>query len=213
MDACVIAGFSVVVVISAISLIGVWHSDDSKGVKIACTLNLAISMASFICAYYRNPFEFRDGVGMVGTIATIISIPVAVLIGWNIYTLIDIHKIRKEFNVLNRELSNRIEMESFNLHHSLSLSYNVDNESGNNEHKYFFIYHQICMIACNSRMGLYIDCNSIIENIISIGNFNVTSERIADLFLLIGEIKDGNKIDSYADLLSYLSSLYREREM
>ena len=94
MDACIIAGFSLIVMLATISLIGAWLSNDSKGIKIACTITIIIAIAAFLCAYMRNPFCFNGDEGMIGTIATIVSIPVTVLLGWNIYTVVDFNRKR-----------------------------------------------------------------------------------------------------------------------
>lgn len=109
MDACIIAGFSIIVILAAISLIGAWLSDDSKGLKISCTITIIIAIGAFLCAYVRNPFCFNGDEGMIGTIATIVSTPVAVLIGWNIYTLIDFEsKINKTVNKILDEKSKSV---------------------------------------------------------------------------------------------------------
>lgn len=111
MDACIIAGFSLIVMLATISLIGAWLSNDSKGIKIACTITIIIAIAAFLCAYMRNPFCFNGDEGMIGTIATIVSIPVTVLLGWNIYTVVDFNrkvekaeeKVREEVEVIKAE--------------------------------------------------------------------------------------------------------------
>ncbi|WP_415958309.1 hypothetical protein [Paraprevotella xylaniphila] len=104
MDACIIAGFSIIVILASISLTGAWLSDDSKGLKISCTITIIIAIGAFLCAYVRNPFCFNGDEGMIGTIATIVSIPVAVLLGWNIYTVVD-------FNRKTEKLENKVEKE------------------------------------------------------------------------------------------------------
>ena len=98
MGACIITGFAILVALSIISLIGAWYSDSSKGIKISCTITIIIAIAAFLCAYIRNPFEFKDGVGIVGIIATIMSIPIAVLIGWNIFDALTLKNEWKGFN-------------------------------------------------------------------------------------------------------------------
>ena len=111
MDACIIAGFSLIVMLATISLIGAWLSNDSKGIKIACTITIIIAIAAFLCAYMRNPFCFNGDEGMIGTIATIVSIPVTVLLGWNIYTVVDFNRkvekaeerVREEVEVIKAE--------------------------------------------------------------------------------------------------------------
>lgn len=147
------------------------------------------------------------GFDYLGLIVGILALLVTVLLGWNIYALIDTHKIRKDFKALSKELSDRIEKNSFNLHSSLALSYNVENDSDDNDSKYFFIYHSICMIICNTRMGLYNECHSIIDNIISIQRFDITDSQRISLLLLTNEIREMNRIDNYMEMINYLSSL------
>ena len=97
MEVCIIVVFSIIVGFAVISLIEAWISNDSKGMKISCTITIVISIAAFLCAYLRSPFYLSDGVSVISTIATIVSIPVAVLLGWNIYTVIDIKKIKDDY--------------------------------------------------------------------------------------------------------------------
>ena len=51
------------------------------------------------------------------------------------------------------------------------------------------------------------ECHSIIENIISMQRFEISSVRRNSLFLLASEIKEWNRIDNYTNLINYLSSL------
>ena len=94
-------------------------SNDSNGVRISCTLNLIISVSAFICAYFRNPFCFKDGVGIVGVIATIISIPVAILIGWNIYTLIDLKELSKKTKDMEENFSKTLDSKITELNNNI----------------------------------------------------------------------------------------------
>lgn len=89
MDSCVLIGFAVILALLSISLIGIWNSNLSRGVKSAFTLISIISASSFVCAYYRCAFFINDEVSFLGVIIAIVSIPIAVLMGWNIYTVID----------------------------------------------------------------------------------------------------------------------------
>ena len=211
MDACIIAGFSIIVILASISLTGAWLSDDSKGLKISCTITIIIAIGAFLCAYVRNPFCFNGDEGMIGTIATIVSIPVAVLLGWNIYTIIDIHKIRKEFDdfrnqtiqkidVINNDLSNKVERSLIESHRSMAL---MNNELENN---YFLLFHYMNMLIHQSSIGLYDDCNRTIAQIITIGQIQVAQHRIDSIFQLLGQIQNANRISNYTSLVNYLSS-------
>lgn len=96
MDSCVLIGFAVILALLSISLIGIWNSNLSRGVKSAFTLISIISASSFVCAYYRCAFFINDEVSFLGVIIAIVSIPIAVLMGWNIHTVIDFNKKTEE---------------------------------------------------------------------------------------------------------------------
>lgn len=56
-------------------------------------------------------------------------------------------------------------------------------------------------------MGLYNECHSIIDNIISIQRFDITDSQRISLLLLTNEIREMNRIDNYMEMINYLSSL------
>lgn len=74
-------------------------SELNKETKIACVITLFISSVSIIFSY-TNMASIKDEVSLIGVIATIMSIPIAVLLGWNIYTVIDIKKIKDDYDNL-----------------------------------------------------------------------------------------------------------------
>ena len=78
------------------SIIATWIDDIGKGVKISITTSLIIAIFSLLGVIFQVSYEL-DKVGIISIIASIISIPTAVVIGWNIYTVIDAKSIRKDF--------------------------------------------------------------------------------------------------------------------
>lgn len=109
MNTCVFIGCLIIVILASISLICGWASKASNVVKIYCTLTLIISVSAFFCAYCRTPFEIKDGTGMIGVIATIVTIPVTILIGWNIFTALGIQKEIKDIKNAMKEENDKMQ--------------------------------------------------------------------------------------------------------
>lgn len=101
---CILLMFVVFIMIPAIfSIIGVWGDEIGKGIKISITCSLLISVASFICAFFRLPFTLNEN-GIIGVIASIIGIPVAIIVGWNIYSAIDVKSVKKDYDKFKIDL-------------------------------------------------------------------------------------------------------------
>lgn len=171
---------------------------------VSCSMSL-IALYIAIPQIPKNTYDYN------GALVTILSVLVTVLLGWNIYTIIDIHKIRKEFDdfrnqtiqkidVINNDLSNKVERSLIESHRSMAL---MNNELENN---YFLLFHYMNMLIHQSSIGLYDDCNRTIAQIITIGQIQVAQHRIDSIFQLLGQIQNANRISNYTSLVNYLSS-------
>ena len=171
---------------------------------VICTLWLCPSLPRILS---NDELQFD----YIGAIIGILSLLITVLLGWNIYTIIDIHKIRKEFDdfrnqtiqkidVINNDLSNKVERSLIESHRSMAL---MNNELENN---YFLLFHYMNMLIHQSSIGLYDDCNRTIAQIITIGQIQVAQHRIDSIFQLLGQIQNANRISNYTSLVNYLSS-------
>ena len=94
----------VIMIMATIALIGFWASDAAKGAKIACTSTFLIAIITFILTYFNVTLTINDSSSMIGAIATIISIPTTILIGWNIYSAIS---IKEEWDKFKEEIKKR----------------------------------------------------------------------------------------------------------
>lgn len=111
MPACAFILMLVMLSLAIISLIGLWKSDSVLGLKWSVTFMLLMVVICFYTSFRNEPFEIEDEVAFIGVIATIVSIPVAVLIGWNIYTAVDFNrkaekaeeKVKKEVESIKEE--------------------------------------------------------------------------------------------------------------
>lgn len=99
-----------------------WKDDVGNGVKFSITVSLAIAIFSFLSVAFQISYEL-DKVGIISIIASIISIPTAIAVGWNIYAIIDVKSIRKDFETWKKDIDKEIN------------TYKVDCEKKLKEHK------------------------------------------------------------------------------
>ena len=57
-------------------------------------LALVLSGIAFSCSIRNNPFTINFDSALLVSIATVISVPTAVLIGWQIYNAIKLEKVK-----------------------------------------------------------------------------------------------------------------------
>lgn len=108
METCQILIIAIVLLFSTISLVGFWTSKLNKFIKLSLTLMLAVVILCFFFIYSASPFTIEDETAFIGTIATIVSIPVAILMGWNIYTVIDFKESQKKSDVMFKDFKSDI---------------------------------------------------------------------------------------------------------
>lgn len=111
MSVCIFILTLVVLALTTVSLIGFWKSDSVLGAKWSITCMLIIVVACFYTSFRSEPFKIDDEVAFIGVIAAIVAVPVTVLLGWNIYTVVDFNrkvekaeeKVREEVEVIKAE--------------------------------------------------------------------------------------------------------------
>lgn len=108
METCKIVIMAIALSFSTISLVGFWTSKLNKFIKLSLTLMLAVVILCFFFIYRISPFTIGDETAFIGTISTIVSIPVAILMGWNIYTVIDFKESQKKSDVMFKDFKSDI---------------------------------------------------------------------------------------------------------
>lgn len=111
MSVCIFILTLVVLALTTVSLIGFWKSDSVLGAKWSITCMLIIVVACFYTSFRSEPFKIDDEVAFIGVIAAIVAVPVTVLLGWNIYTVVDFNrkvekaeeKVREKVEVIKAE--------------------------------------------------------------------------------------------------------------
>lgn len=107
METCKIVIMAIALSFSTISLVGFWTSKLNKFIKLSLTLMLAVVILCFFFIYRVSPFTIDDETAFIGTISTIVSIPVAILMGWNIYAVIDFKESQKKSDIMFKDVDNK----------------------------------------------------------------------------------------------------------
>lgn len=201
-----------VLILTTVSLIYLWNSNVEKKVKCACCFTLIISVVSFFCSYFRSPFEIKDEIEFIGIIIAIIAIPVSILIGWNIFSIIDIKKIRDELlttkvsSVFNAEKNNAI-----TCHAVSDYYYHVLLKSDPLGIEYQFLYYRISELFHVSNIGDIDTCNVIVkvllEMIKSPEDIHVLQSCKDRLIGLLSIVSEKEKITKYNELMSVIARL------
>lgn len=180
-----------------------------------------IVLASLIMSIFSlcNSLPRTDGLDYIGVIVGILSLLVTILIGWNIYTVIDFNKKKEELSKNEAVLSDLI----------LRVNNNTTADSAALEFYFAYLYaylltkneplglgfwyinHTLNAILKYSEIAKYKECNALVEMLLSTiiepSKIKVNKGRKEDLLRLALGIHGIGNIDKYSDVLSLVSNL------
>lgn len=159
------------------------------------------------------------GIDYIGVIIGILSLLVTILIGWNIYTVIDFNKKKEELSKNEAVLSDLIlrvnnnttaDSAALEFYFAYLYAYLLTN----NEPLglgFWYINHTLNAILKYSEIAKYKECNALVEMLLSTitepPKIKVNNERKEDLLKLVLSIHGIGNIDKYSDVLSLVSNL------
>ena len=159
------------------------------------------------------------GIDYIGVIIGILSLLVTILIGWNIYTVIDFNKKKEELSKNEAVLSDLIlrvnnnttaDSAALEFYFAYLYAYLLTN----NEPLglgFWYINHTLNAILKYSEIAKYKECNALVEMLLSTitepPKIKVNKERKEDLLKLVLSIHGIGNIDKYSDVLSLVSNL------
>lgn len=162
------------------------------------------------------------GIDYIGVIVGILSLLVTILIGWNIYTVIDFNKKKEELSKNEAVLSDLIlrvnnnttaDSAALEFYFAYLYAYLLTN----NEPLglgFWYINHTLNAILKYSEIAKYKECNALVEMLLSTitepPKIKVNKERKEDLLKLVLGIHGIGNIDKYGDVLSLVSNLGEE---
>lgn len=177
-------------------------------------LSLILSIIS-LC----NSHPCTSGLDYIGVIVGILSLLVTILIGWNIYTVIDFNKKKEELSKNEAVLSDLIlRVNNNTTADSAALEFNFAYLYAylltNNEPLglgFWYINHTLNAILKYSEIAKYKECNALVEMLLSTitepPKIKVNKKRKEDLLKLVLSIHGISNIDKYSNVLSFVSNL------
>lgn len=185
---------------------------------IACSI-------SFISLWFSLPI-LKDADGMPNydhqdVIVGILSLLVTLLLGWNIFQLIDFEGKTKVLKVKYDELEtkqieydNQMSKHKANLYEAIADIYNhtlVGESSVGNRMYIQYIMHVLNSIVIRSRLGDFPKCTSIIDTFLAdenlFENFSPNEDDMAEIVRLFNIIEGRNEIANFERLADFISTI------
>lgn len=176
-------------------------------------LSIAMSIAAILLSIYAVfVCDKRIEADWMGILVGVLALLVTVLIGWNIYALIDFNRAKKEMDVLKEKM--RIDVNS-----SLAISSN----------DMFMVYHYLLLkkdplgleyrliqsglasLVHLSAIGHIRACNEVVRSlkqcIVNPNEIIISKKSKDELLFLLSEVKQSRLIDSFQHVAQIVASL------
>ena len=169
---------------------------------------ISIAISAFVA--FPNVINTNRGNFVLSTLTALVTI----LIGWNIFSLIDFNKKKEELDKNNFIIANSLidiqnhlcrsegaieQTISDVYYHLMGLKHPYSKE-------YFYINHCVCSIMKFSQTGDYHICNALTNALLQVithpENISVPSKRKMEMLTYIYKVKDHKKIEKYTELVS-----------
>ena len=171
--------------------------------------SLLLSVVAICVAVWRSPelsFDYQ------GVIVGVLSMLVTVLIGWNIYTLVDLKGVQSKMRALSEDATRHIngnmtisEGAHFMIYHYLMTGKDPLGL------EFRFINHGIACIMNASHRGDIPTCNAVVkamlECIVHPERISVTARGKADIIKLISLVRNADKIEGFLELVRRIALL------
>lgn len=170
---------------------------------ISCIVLLCI-----ICPRVKNL-----GFDYIGVVVTILALLVTLLIGWNIWSMIDIKGVRKEFNTLNLDIQHKFNYLQNMTDYNTALMYGRTSQMiacsladiGKEELKKDMLCSAITSVKMFANLSSDKEYNSILRTTLEAmtvtEKIHLSEEDVEKLLLMIGEIQQRENIPLINDLV------------
>lgn len=177
-----------------------------------------LSIASFLfslavlCKAFPRLIEIPNETGFdyIGVIIGVLSLLVTVLMGWNIYSVIDMKYMKKQieeisvgaFSNLHKNMAIS-EQTNFMLYHYLLLRKDPLGL------EYRLIYHGIASLYHTSMFGDINMCNVIVKGLLECiahpDQIIIKENKKNEILLLVAGVKNANKIEQFSELVNKIA--------
>lgn len=143
-------------------------------------LALVLSGIAFSCSIRNNPFTINFDSALLVSIATVISVPTAVLIGWQIYNAIKLEKVKEQTVNAKEEMLRQSKYNLMHTNHGLADFFAIrysDDVVGDNLNYYASITYRIFEIEICSELKEYQMMESAIRNFLAIWDDSISYDK------------------------------------
>lgn len=143
-------------------------------------LALVLSGIAFSCSIRNNPFTINFDSALLVSIATVISVPTAVLIGWQIYNAIKLEKVKEQTVNAKEEMLRKSKYNLMHTNHGLADFFAIrysDDVVGDNLNYYASITYRIFEIEICSELKAYQMMESAIRNFLAIWDDSISYDK------------------------------------
>lgn len=164
---------------------------------IVYPLLIIVTIISLVSLCQEHPRNI--GFDYIGMIVGVLSLLVTALISWQILTLIDIRKIRDNFNTRERDMSNKVENIYVDFYNSLAGVYNKLDD------RFYYLFYMLNKCVHQSNVQQFEGCDDTITSITQIdGIIEVDKFKYSIIQKVKYSIKNTDKINNYRILEDYL---------
>lgn len=176
---------------------------------IVSIVSLLLSVIAVCVAVWRSPdldFDYQ------GVLVGVLSLLVTILIGWNIYTLVDLRNLQNKMEGLVKGTSTQINanMAVTEGTHLMIYHYLILNKDPLGI-EYRFIYHGVACLMHSSQIGDIQTCNAVVDAMLTCishpEKISVTASSKGDILKLISLVKNGDKIKGFLELVRKIALL------
>lgn len=178
-------------------------------IVVACSVSLIISIIALCLSVPRSQELDFDYLGLLVGIQSLI---VTILIGWNIYCLVDLKGLRKEQEDLKTSSYIQIQRTAAMSCHAVSdvyYRYLVGNKPNGDD--YNLIYYRLSEIYHLSIIGDYKFCEAIIQSLLEIfvepKKANFKDRQMEELLRLAARVKCQELIPNFIKFITMLAQM------
>lgn len=158
-----------------------------KDVNVWQKINICISVSALVlsgiafgCSVRNNPFTIDFDSALLVSIATVISVPTAVLIGWQIYNAIKLEKVKEQTVNAKEEMLWQSKYNLMHTNHGLADFFAIrysDCMVGDSLNYYASITYRIFEIEICSELKAYQMMESAIRNFLAIWDDSISYDK------------------------------------
>lgn len=172
--------------------------DLTTGVWVSIIFSLAAIIMSIVAVANKCPrcnLEFD----YLGLLIGIVSLLVTVMLGWNIFQVIDLKKTKEDMFEIAERSAWEVQK---NFHADLAM------HACHMEMRYEEVYHLLWQIVYESKFCNYAKCDSLISQASGIADSPVEDFRKATLKSVAALIENKDKISRYKDIDGIIDKLF-----